>query len=169
MFTTKKNGFSLLELLVVMAIIVIVTAASLPSFLKFTKTARLRAAARDITSALRTARRYAITKRKDYPVVVCMNDLDTSSYSSPVTVTLVKNAVTFYDTADTVELKHFPITVKGREGDDDGLMEFTFSSRGTAGSGGEVRVENDTDFMEIKVLGVTGRVRIGSVNEDFLP
>ena len=88
-----KTGVTLLEMIVVMAIIIIITAASIPSFLKFINTSRLRGSARDITTALRTARRLAITTRIHRRVTVYLVNSATES------------AVSFYETPDSIELQ----------------------------------------------------------------
>ena len=148
---TRKTAFTMIEMLVVLAIMTIITIASVPSFMKFTNTARLRAAARDICTSLRTARRYAITKRTNYMVAIYTNANDS-----------IKNAVSFYSTADTVELKRMPPTVDAVDPDGSDYLEFTFSARGTTGND-TVQVENDDNRIDIIVVGVTGRVRIGDI------
>ena len=155
MFTTKKTGVTLLELLVVMTIISIITAASLPSFLKFTKTARLRACARDITTALRSARRYAITKRTAYAVTIYLNDY---------AITSMRNAISFYETANNVETKRSAANIYYT--DDDVAkksLTFSFSPRGTT-DGDTIEVW-DSDYRHIKVAvqGTTGRVKVGDI------
>ena len=152
MFTTKKTGVTLLELMVVMSIMVIVTAASLPSFLKFTQTARLRAAARDITTALRTARRYAITKRTSYATAIYM-----ANYSN------IKNAFTFYDSSDGLELKYAPanITFTSTGGD---FEEPTFSARGTVDACYTISVtDSEGRKIDITIQNITGRVKVGDI------
>jgi Tfp pilus assembly protein FimT len=161
-------GVTLLEMIIVMSIIVIITVASVPSFMKFASTARLRAAARDITTALRTARRYAITQRTDYAATLYTNVHDS-----------IENAVSFYETADSVELKHLPSTVQafyGTAGTTEKTVEIAFAPRGNITSvkvdgtsfGGPsvtVRVEDDSNKIEITTQNTTGRVKIGEIEE----
>lgn len=61
-----KRSFTIIELLVVLSIIILVLGISTPYFAKFAQKSKLEAAARDIATALRTARMYAITNRKTY-------------------------------------------------------------------------------------------------------
>ena len=154
----------MLEMIVVMAIIMMVTAASLPSFLKFANTSRLRAAARDISTSLRTARRYAITQRQTYATAIYVNDN-----------TNISNAVSVYETVDTVEVHRLPNTIRVQ--DDDGnetvWLVFAFSPRGNRGTappgwgGGQwatIRViDVENRYIDIEVNPGTGRVSIGEI------
>src|SRR3989338_10314070 len=65
----KKCGFTLLETIIVLAIMTMFFAVSIPLFSKFTERTKLDTTARSIVSALRTARTYAITNNKIYYVV----------------------------------------------------------------------------------------------------
>jgi len=56
-----ERGFSLIELLVTLAIIAVVVAASAPYFLNYWRAASTRAAARELTAALNQGRQVAIS------------------------------------------------------------------------------------------------------------
>ena len=64
-----RSAFTLMEMLVVMAVIVILLGISIPFFSGFTKGTKLKTAAQDITASLNAARGMAITYRKSYSVV----------------------------------------------------------------------------------------------------
>ncbi len=64
-----KKGFTLLETIMVLAIMTMFFAVSIPLFSKFTERTKLDTTARSIVSALRTARTYAITNNKEYYVI----------------------------------------------------------------------------------------------------
>ncbi len=64
----KYRGFTLLETIIVLAIMTMFFAISIPFFSRFTESTKLETSARGITSALRTARTYAITNNEDYYV-----------------------------------------------------------------------------------------------------
>lgn len=64
----KILGFSLIELLVVIGIIILVLGISTPYFVKFAKKSKLEAAAGNIATVLRSARTYAITNNTNYAV-----------------------------------------------------------------------------------------------------
>lgn len=154
----KRTGFTLLELIVVMGIMVIITAASVPSFMKFTKTARLRAGARDITTALRTARRLAITTRITRAVTVYLDDYTTPSG---------KNTVTFYETADTIKTQRAAANIYFTDDNDPdaGELTFTFSPRGTTGANTIRVVDPNGRYIRISVTAATGRVNTGDILE----
>jgi len=61
-----KKGFTLIELVIVVAIMALLIFASLPSFQEFIATSRLRQGCYDVISALRTARASAIGERTEY-------------------------------------------------------------------------------------------------------
>jgi prepilin-type N-terminal cleavage/methylation domain-containing protein len=63
-----KAGFSLMELMVVVAIMAILIIASMPVFRDFARSRNIKEAANSVVLALRTARGYAITKRTECEV-----------------------------------------------------------------------------------------------------
>jgi prepilin-type N-terminal cleavage/methylation domain-containing protein len=129
-----KTGVTLLEMIVVMAIIVIITAASIPSFLQFINTSRLRGSARDITTALRTARRLAITTRISRAVTIYLWDYPDHESES------IKNAVSFHETPDSIERQRAAANISFTDGavplvsTSKGYLRFRFSPRGTTAS-----------------------------------
>lgn len=64
----KQRAFTLLETIIVLAIMTMFFAISIPLFSKFTERAKLDTTARSVASALRTARSYAISKPGNYYV-----------------------------------------------------------------------------------------------------
>ncbi len=154
----KRRAFTLLEMIVVMVIIMMVSAASLPSFLKFANTSRLRASARDITTALRTARRLAITTRIRRSVTVYLNDYTADS---------MRNAVSFYETDTSIKLQRAAANVYFTDDNDPTApyLTFRFSPRGTTGSGTIRVVDPNNRYVRVVVNAVTGRVRVGDIEE----
>ena len=65
----NRYGFTLIELIIVLAIIGTVISISVPFVSNFLFRANLESSAEDIVSTLRWARRLAITKRKEYMVI----------------------------------------------------------------------------------------------------
>ena len=158
---TKNPGVTLIEMLIVLSIMTIITAASIPSFLKFTNTARLRAAARDICTSLRTARRYAITKRINYAVTIYC------------TGAKIEKTIGYYSTADTVELKKFPPNITASTdyqggADTQTSRMFTFTPIGACTSTNRTIYAVDSvgnHYIPITVLTATGRVKICDIDE----
>ncbi len=66
---SKENGFTMTELVVVIAIIGITLAIAIPSFLSYRPTMRIKGAARDISSILQSARMKAVTRNTNCNVV----------------------------------------------------------------------------------------------------
>ena len=64
----KGKGFTLIELLVVISIMGLILAVAVPVFIHSQRGLKLREAANNIATALRTARSYAITKHGEYAV-----------------------------------------------------------------------------------------------------
>ncbi len=62
-------GFTLIELIIVLAIVGTVISISVPFVISFLFRTNLQSSAEDIVSTLKWARRLAITKRKEYRVV----------------------------------------------------------------------------------------------------
>lgn len=65
-----RAGFTLLELMVVLAILVVSTALVLPSLGPGIETLRLRAEARSIVALLRQARQLAVSQRRPHTVAI---------------------------------------------------------------------------------------------------
>lgn len=65
----KNHGFTLLETIIVLAVMTMFFVISIPLFTRFTESTKLETAARSVTSALRTARTYAIANNADRFVV----------------------------------------------------------------------------------------------------
>jgi len=89
------TGFTAVELMIVLAIMGIMLVAAIPSFVQFTRNSRIKSGAQMVVSALRTARSYAITKRKN-----CMAIVDTTM-----------NAVKVYEN-DTGTLSNWKVMPK---------------------------------------------------------
>ena len=71
----KDHGFSLVELMVVMGIIALVAAVSLPNIMQYVRSANVRAAQDGVVTALQTARSQAIMKNTQLGVsFVVQND-----------------------------------------------------------------------------------------------
>jgi general secretion pathway protein H len=77
----SSAGYSLLEMLVVMAILALVATIALPQLAKPSNSLRLKAAARDLHSALRLTRSAAIARSSDLVLVI---DADKRTFESAV-------------------------------------------------------------------------------------
>ena len=67
---TPDSGFTLLEIIIVIALIAVLAAISVPSFISWSKNLNYRQASKQITSMLREARTQAISTNLQYMVVI---------------------------------------------------------------------------------------------------
>ncbi len=70
----KDSGFTLIELMVVIAIIATLTAISVPNFLVYLPNARLKSAARDLYSNMQLAKMGSIKQNADWAIVFDKTD-----------------------------------------------------------------------------------------------
>lgn len=151
-----KKSFTLMEMLVVLAVIALLLGVSIPFFSSFTKGAKLKTAAKDITAVLNTARSYAITYRKNYSVTFDYENRPHSYYIIDEGGTVVKkkyylpSAIRLYRPSDP----NNPTTFDSNKA--------TFSSTGglTASAGSVWIADKREDFRRISVSNATGRVKI---------
>lgn len=179
----NRSAFSLMELLVVMAIMSMLTLASMPAFSGYLKGARLKGASRQIASAMRHARALAITNRKNYMVVFAIDAADTAKlYKAfkiyqfddgtiedwiylPETIA-IDNSGQSTILSDTYTMP-FP-----DDSDSDGtnsVAKAEFKPNGGITQSRTIRVKSSVDatqFQEITYLNTTGRVKVFGVGED---
>ena len=149
----KVLGFTLIEMMVVLAIIALVMGMSLPYFGKFTSGSQIRAATRRITTLLYAARSLAITQRKPYAVVfdVTSNEITIQDKSSSEIIEKrysIPSTVSFHEPEDSD-----PITFK------DDRVVFT-TTGGLAGETGTIWLQDKKgNSAKITVHQSTGRVK----------
>ena len=146
--TLKFFGFTLLELLVVLAIMAMLTAMSVPAISGYIKGARLKGGAREIASALRQARTLAITQRARRAVILYHTD----------------NAVSVYEN-DGLQYRYLPDTidlyrVDGGSPDTDGTETVTFKPNGTTTDNDTFRVYDTANRYREITVNAAGGVRV---------
>ena len=154
----KKNrrSFTLIEMLVVLAVIVLILGVSVPFFASFSKGAKLKTVASDVSEILNSARSLAITNRKNYSVVFDFIDYPHSYY--------------IIDEKDQLFGKRYylPSSIRfHRPNNPDSPTTFssakaTFSSTGgLIGNSGSVWIaDTKGGFRCVTVSNTTGRVKI---------
>ncbi len=157
-----RRGFTLMEMITVMAIATLITIASAPAFMNFTRTQRIRGAASEIASALNSARRYAVTRNAEYAVHI---------YSDEYADADLKNSFMFWETEEMRERKllHRAVAVDSATSGhqpEPAVYEFKFTARGAAENGGTIILEDaGGNWIRVSVLASTGRVSVGELNE----
>ena len=154
--TEDRKGFTLMEMLVVLAVIGLLLGVSIPFFSGFTKGAKLKTATKGVAALLNTARGLAITYRKNYSVIFDYSaqtheyyiideegQVYTKKYSLP-------SSIRFFRPSDPAHPTTFPSRAAA------------FSSAGglTGSSGSVWLADKKGDIRRITVSNTTGRVRI---------
>ncbi len=147
-------GFTIIEMIVVLAIIGMVLGMSLPYFGRFTSGTQIRGVIRQLSSILYTARSLSITHRKPYAVV-----LDTTEHEVRIEDPTVSQVVEKrYPIPSTVQFEHpeglDPITFQ------DDRIVFT-PTGGLEGETGTIWLRDKKgNSMSITVLQSTGKVKV---------
>ena len=140
----SKSGFTLLETIIVLAIMTLFFAVSIPLFSKFTEKTKLETATRSVASALRTARSYAISNSLDYCVVFDTGTAPDTHFISA-------------DGADPIEKRYKLPTGIYFAAD----STVTFTPIGMlSGNSTSIDVTDGTNTKTITVEKTTGRVKI---------
>ena len=142
-----ERGFTLLELLVVMAIVGLVVGVVATQFTGIDSTAQATASARDIAAGLRSARSEAIATNRD---VVFTIDVENRRYSTPSGKAVVL--------PDTLNLALYTASSELADSETGGIRFFTDGSS----TGGHIRitVEAETTVTTVAVDWLTGNVSI---------
>lgn len=138
----KQSGFTLIELIVIIAIVAVFAAIAVPNFLSYMPKSRLNGAARQVMGDLMAARMKAVKE------------------NTTVTVTMVSNSDHEYkiltaggeEKTINIQSNYRDVTIVGS------FTDISFYSRGTAW-GATITLTNSAGSKEITVA-ITGRVKI---------
>lgn len=144
-YTLRPKGFSLIEILAVLALMAIMVSAVAFSFSKSMSGAKVKASAKDLVAALRFTRGQAIIKGEEKAVAI---NVDGRSYQIPG-----KDPVAL---PDGLEMK---LLTAEDEITDDGIGRIRFYPDGSS-TGGRVTLIRDRKEWRIDVAWLTGEVRL---------
>ena len=162
-----SRGFSLIEVLVVVIVIAVLAAIAIPNLTGLYQGARIREAARDITSELRRTRQLGIAKAREYRL--CVN-LDSEQYM--IEGGLASNSAAAEacgaaggDWEQEIGWSGLPEGVNiscSTDGGTDttGTIAYKFSPNGRGTSGSIYLVDGAGNRFKIVVTSTTGRVRV---------
>ncbi len=141
-----QNGFTLLELIIVLAVSVLGFAVVGSNISAGSQSTHLQAAARDLASALRYAHGQALMTRQ--PISVMVN-LDENSYT-------ISNRDKVYPLHEQIEVSVVVAEEEMKEGREAGIRFFSDGSS----TGGRVTLESGKQLRRIDVNWITGAVTI---------
>jgi type IV fimbrial biogenesis protein FimT len=150
----NNRGFTIVELIVVMAVIAVLVGIGVPSFFATTSKTALKRATRDLTVELKAARQLAISKNMQYGIVLTAGATDTAARQFRVDTT-----VAWQD--DTGRAKY---TIDSRVDLQSGSETVTFNPNGSSLTT-TICLENASDStsrMKIDIYAITGRIEAGS-------
>lgn len=153
----SKNGMTIMELLITVAIIGIVAAMAVPRFQIALERINFRAANREITSQIRLARSYAVSTKNQHGVY-----FDPSTLSFILFKDLVNTGAMQYDVGDSIiSLDTLP-AVFSFLGTDEINNSIVFRSNGsTSATVNVITMANTPDIIGIHqhtILAATGRI-----------
>jgi prepilin-type N-terminal cleavage/methylation domain-containing protein len=150
-----SSGYSFIELSVVIALLAIITAISVPSILTYIEAEKIRGAARDIVALMNEARQLAVTRNLPYSVEGQTSPANQLRFCSgsispcpPAAVWIAPSTnANGWVTIDNVNLVL--------------AQPITFTALGAAAPGGRMRVQQlrATNCLDI-VVSVSGRIQI---------
>ncbi len=141
----KRDGFTLIEVLVVMVMLAIIAGTVAFNMSGSLKASKIRAASKDLVAALRYTRSQAVVKHKEQRLFI---DVEKKAYQAPG-----KEKVMF---PEGMELKVFAAE---SEIPSDTQAGFRFFSDGSS-TGGRVTLIYGERFWRINVAWLTGEIRL---------
>lgn len=138
-----QKGFSLIELIMICAIIAVLSLIAVPSFLRYTANTNLKSAVREVASDILNQKEKAISENRKQRILF---DNNNELY------TLQENTSgTTYTTTETKYLKPF-----GSNIDITDNYTITFQTRGTANNG-TIKLTNNRGSTATITVNITGR------------
>lgn len=144
--TTNRKGFSIVELIVVCAIVVVLSVIATPAFLRYQGNANLRSATRELTSDISRQKANAITENLKKRI--------TFSEANETYTVQEDNGGGGYTSLRTTDLKSFGSNINIT-----GSYTMTFQTRGTANNG-TITITNKRGSTATITVNITGRTYV---------
>jgi prepilin-type N-terminal cleavage/methylation domain-containing protein len=157
-----SGGFSFIELVVVIGLIGVISAISIPWFLTYVEAEKIRGAAREVATLLNQARQLAVTRNTSFSVEGQLSPLNQVRFCSGVAIPCPGGAVWVAEATDAngwIRLDNNTQLVLAQP--------ITFSALGAATPGGRLRVAQGpgaaapSSCLDVVVSG-SGRVQIAT-------
>lgn len=153
-----QNGFTLMELVIVVVVIGVIAGMAVPSFLSYMPKLKVKSTARDVVSDLRLARSQSISERKAYGVAIDLSKQTVTRFAD----TDGDGAYSMSDSTLHVDTASTDVKISTCTFTDNCVI---FGSTGSATTSGDLQmVSSDGQIiMSINVLASTGRVRMTEI------
>ncbi len=150
-FCNKQSGFTLIELIVIIAIVAIFAAIAVPNFLSYMPKHRLNGAARQIMGDLMAARMKAVSQNCDVAVTFASGNPEYEIWTDSDNDDIEDSGEVI---TKNIQSNYHDVTI-------DTDRNIKFSPRGTASSYGIIALSllNSAGSKNVKVH-ITGRVKI---------
>jgi len=150
----KQSGFTLIEMMIVIAIMAIFAAIAVPNFLSYMPKSRLNGAARQIMGDLMAARMKAVSQNNEFKIFFLANGheymiLDDDNNNG------TDDGGEWTETKD-IQNEYHDVTISF---EDDLIKNPIFSPKGTASNRKNIKLTNSSGSKYIKIA-ITGRVKI---------
>lgn len=168
-----QRGFTLLELLVAIAVLAILLSAAVPSFMTTIRNNRLATDANALLTVLTLARSEAI--KRNGPVVVCRSTdgaacaAGGSGWQAGALIYADENANATLDAGEVVIRAEVPlVTVSTIASTNNYVNRVSFLNNGAVSSAGTFTISADASTTAVRkvVVGMTGRPRICDPSKD---
>lgn len=147
------SGFTLVELLVVMGIIGLIIASSVPGMTGYARQVRLKAATRETLGLLSLARSMAISSRSTRTVLV-----NPEAHELIIEETLQQDEPKRVRLSSGVDVK---VEIQGQSGSVSGPVRLAFQPSGSlSGRSASVILSNDTKQQTITITATTGGISV---------